>query len=354
MIIFGNNSNTNYNGFENVPGIEPTEECLDRICLEASREVFQLQAASYISDVMMEEKVLTEGADPTVLLEGFASGLWTKIKNIFTNFKNKVLSWFSTMKKSVVMFFSSGKKFVEKFKNDILRKTDSGYEFKMYKYSESAGNTVITKIDNTVKTDVIKKYGDFDVKNYSGEDLGAGAAASGEKFDTSAEKEQVLKATGYGESMEEIKKKLMEAFRGGESQEEIKDFSGCASKTEMIKFIEEEQSTVKFLGEFETTISKEFNEIITSINKASNSLKGDDINKATPYVNHSTSMLNFGLNLQLAGYQAYTTIVKEMAKAYESVLKGYLRHKPVKEGFVGNNNIAGSGSSILESAFKYI
>lgn len=62
--------------------------------IESSYEMVQLNAALYISDVMIEEAIFEGMTSPEILLEGLVKDAVDKIKLIFQKFWAKIRGWF--------------------------------------------------------------------------------------------------------------------------------------------------------------------------------------------------------------------------------------------------------------------
>ena len=100
-----------------------------------------------------------------------------------------------------------------------------------------------------------------------------------------------------------------------------------------------------------------FSKIIKAIEGAGNKYKDDEFSKRSPYISHSVEMLRFCLTVRSGTGKISVEAMKEMLSSYETILKGYLSFKPVKEGVeidLETTDETRDRKSILESAMSYV
>ena len=357
MAIFGNR---NKDVLETViEGMQPTSACLEGILTESAQESYQIRAGLYVSDVIMEEAIFEGSATPEVLMEGLGNDIWTKIKAMFTKLWNKIKSWFEAIKRHLALIFKSGVEFVEKFEKEIRAKVTKGFKYKGYKYTLGAGSKATEDLCN--KADGLsEKYenGITDASKIVTADphekaLKDNMGSMKDSYKTSDEKESILKTLG-GDTVEEIMKDLAKKFRNGKDEtEEFSDFAGN-SKEEMIGHIKNKDKIIASCETSQKGMNTMVERVIKAIETASGRFKGEEAGKVAPYVSHSAEILRFTISIATSALKVEIDASKEAAKDFESTLKSFLRFKPAKEGFGGEEIVNNGGTSILEAAMKLV
>jgi len=363
MSIFANKVKTEVDDTQISAGILPTSECLDEILTESARESYQIRAGMYIADIMMESAVLEGSATPEVLLEAFARDIWDKIKQMFVNLWTKIKQWFAAVKRQLALWFTSGKEFATKFEQELMDKTVTGYEYKSYSYDMKAAYDAAIDIINEAQSlvykysnglDDYKNLGIYTNRQKDALDKKLKNDSLKKEYDTSKEKEKVLKKLG-ADSFEELQKNLIKVGRGGKDEkEELKDFAGVGKK-EMINALKNKEKIIGNIRQLESDNEKHIKSIIKAIESAKSKYSGDDVAKITPYVKHSIEMLRFAIALDSNTAKGFVALVKESCNEFERILKGYLRYKPAKESFGDDEETQlGGTKSILEAAIDML
>lgn len=364
MSIFGNRQTAvttatveSYQGYvgEGLAGLQS-------IVAESSQEAFQVRAGMYISDVLMEEAVTEGSAQPEVLMEGFAKGAFGKIRDIISKLWAKVKAWFEKAKKHVQMIFTSGESFIKKFKNEIEGKASGGFEYEGYKYTFSTGNSLLDGKLSTLQKAVGEAVG-FDITHVSADSQQASIQGSGDKykdsFNFTEEKEALVKRLGADE-LSTVLKEVHKAYRGGkDSKDTFKDFNGN-SKAELMAFVSDKAGELKSIEQSQKEIDEQFSRVLTAIDKAKSKIEGSEAKgedatatkgKQVTFAQHKFQMCQFALSTATTLAAVEVDVIKEAAKASESVLKSFLRYKPAKEGT--ELPTEENTGSILEAAMKF-
>lgn len=365
MSIFGTRSRDysvtveNYKGF-----VDPSLAGIQTINAEAALEAYQLNASLYISDVIMEEAVIEGAAEPEVLLEGLVKGSLTKLKEMFQRFWAKVRAWYEKAKKALQMIFSSGEKFITQFEEDLYAKTVKGFTYEGYHYTlQDGANTVQEKVDEAKK--FLNETVGFNFKEaqqttYGQKDILGKRERNGE-YNTSEEKENLIKRLG-AEELSELLAEVKKAFRNGKDEkEEFEDFSGN-SKQELIAIVKSMKKHISEVEKQQRDTDNNFKKVLTAIQNAQSEIQrettsGDEVAaqrkaKLLTFANHKFQLAHYALTVINSLYGVEVDAYKEAAREAESVLKAYLRFKPAKEGFeIMDDEQTGS---ILESAMKFI
>lgn len=366
MSIFGTRSRVDYSvTVENYKGfVDPSLAGIQTINAEAALEAYQLNASLYISDVIMEEAVIEGAAEPEVLLEGVVKGSLTKLKEMFQRFWAKVRAWFEKAKRALQMIFSSGEAFIKKFEEDLNMKNVKGFTYEGYHYTlQDGANTVQEKVDEAKK--FLHETVGFNFKEaqqtmYGQKEILGKRERNGE-YNTSEEKEKLIKRLG-AEELSEVLDEVKKAFRNGKDEkEEIEDFSGN-SKQELIAIVKNMKKNISEVEKQQRDTDNNFKKVLNAIQNAQSEIQretasGDEVAaqrkaKLLTFANHKFQLAHYALSIINSLYGVEVDAYKEAAREAESVLKAYLRFKPAKEGFeIMDDEQTGS---ILESAMKFI
>lgn len=184
MSIF-NNGYTGYYG--DTSDVEGTIESGFKIAHECYRDVLQLNAGLYVSDILIETS-LTEGAsydEVEALTEGAFGDFIAKIKKKFEELIKKIKAWFKKIFDNISILFTSYDKFYSKYKKrfENLPEFDSDKTVEVYdidkvnKLTDVEAELAINKVDGAV-TDLYNKHilnkgriGEIGSTNKKGDDI---------------------------------------------------------------------------------------------------------------------------------------------------------------------------------------
>ena len=321
---------------------------LDSACESLVNDIYSVDRTYRTADVIGEVKVLTEGADPSVLLEGLISSGIEKIKEAFKKFLAKIKEWAAKVKKFFKIIFLKGKDFVKEFGKEIRGKSVKGFKYKGYNYAiedtdaevENMTKIISGKIDgllgvaegvtrdskaNAITTDDIKAMINVDDKSSS-------------DWQDALCKEC---KSSCGD-LTELSEYLTEQYRGGDNdKEEIEDFEGRNDPSDMLSFIEGYDKEIKNVESEERKFEKEINSIIKNLDKmvvtSKNNRKeiedGDTnvTDKAYKAASTVSSYLSAALTVQKTIVDKKVSMHKEACGAFTTILKSFLRFKPAKE-----------------------
>lgn len=364
-MIFGNRQSVVTESYKGKMGfIIPTSECFDEIITESAKDSYKLRAATYVSDILMEEAVM-EGANSEILLEGFGRDLWEKIKTMFKKLVAKIKEWYNAFKRALALLITSGKEFVTKFEKELLKKNAKGYKYKTFKYTIGAAESKFKPESNNSTDEAatqalsgLDKLGSLegdDLKNVDKiKQIISGNMDSfkaDDDFDASECNEHTLSEMGV-DSVEELISEYKEACRNGEtSPEEFEDFKDCPKAT-MMKTIKEGDKAIKAVEKGISKIEADGAKAVRAFEKAQNSFKGEQLSAVTPAINFLVEVIRWSVATGATLQKTKVSMMKEEMKAYETILKGYLRFKPVKESY---SSVDEEGAeSILESAMRFV
>lgn len=356
-MILGKGSSTQsiVNEFENIDFNISTEACgYTSIISDATEEIAALESALYVADIMLEEKVL-EGATPEemeVLLEGVVSSVYGRLKEVLKKLLAKVKQWFANVKKFFQVLFSHGKDFAKKYKTDIIKAAAraNGYKYKTYDFAGGWGSLL----------DMVS-LGKMSASLSGAVPLAAADKVIGSKPNEKSTTEltkAVMKDTWGSnyDSQAEFNKEFREKLYGGTEKEEFEDFNKGPSVQDMLTILEQGAKVITNLDKSEKAIRTQCDRTIKDLEKTENevakSVKSGETYDSKRYT-VATEICKAGANCLISVADIYKEAIKVAMRDAESILKGLLRHKPVKEGFEGAY-LEDGNDSVLESALKLI
>ena len=333
------------------------EDSLMEILHESSYEFAQLRASMYISDCIIENRVL-EGANASVLYENFLMDLFEKIKTMFMTFLNKVKDFFKKLIDNLKLFFTHGKKFAEKYGKQIMNKKVTGFEYEGYKYTYGAGESYVADIYAeclSFSGALTNSMEDLSVANVKG---ALKDAAKMNEIPTVEQLKTYLLSKFGVDDVRELVDKIYKKFRSGETEKEIiKDFK-ANSKDQMLKIIKESDNIIKSIEKDRNHITTLCTNMIKTVDAAKRKLKNDpdeNYGKMATIASTISGAVKFAGSVALTATRVKISIVKEMTTVFESILKKYLRYKG-EEKATNESAIYDEtdSDSILESALKYL
>ena len=326
---------------------------LTQIMVESAAELYKLHAGVLVADVMIEEQVM-EGADPSVLLEGFFADFWTKVKNIFVSIKNKITQAFAAIKRSLTIIFTSGKTFADKYEKEIEEKATKvrGFKYTMYPFVKAG----VQEIQGSMKSAVSEIVEQF--AKLSEDQIKKGLGSENNVEDLDSEKKAFLANISVGnkaETIADLEKKTIEFLFGGSEKEEIIDFNKGLKVAEMLATLKD-QNEIKEVNTTEKELTDAVNKVISKVDSLASGAKEDTHISAN--AKQAIEMARFQLSASTAIAKAFVKYVKAKRSECESCLKSFLRFKPTDGAKPAKESTESTGiskpSSILESAMKFI
>lgn len=353
MAIFGN---TNLGSNYEVPAFEgamPTMEYSDQALYEFAEDIYKIQAGLYVSDIMLEEAIMTESnCNPEALLENVFTDMFAKIKDALKKLWAKITGWFKEVRKHLEIVFGNGVTVVKKYENELKERAKNAkdYEYTGYVYDIAKFDSTIDKWSKAAEDKLAKLDG------VSGDTYDAYASKFGDLGTQTTDdfSETLIKGlTNKASNMSELKEELLSIARSdADRTEKIIGFKGN-SVTEMIDFVKNNSKALAQIDKDKSATDKRFNEVIKGYDKLEKSLADKKIEGITKLINQATSNAKFCLSVCQNLNNCRQQIYKEAFGTYVRALKGLLTSrdaKPAKEGFTNVD----SSSSILESAMRLV
>lgn len=348
--------------------IDPTPAGLQEIVSESAEEMYRFSGSFYISDIIMTESVLMEGAQPEPLMENFVKNAWEKLKKIFTEFWAKIRSWFTKAKEFLKRLFLSGEKFIKEFGDQITKKDATGFKYEAYPYNVKAGDDYVSSKRNIITNFLVTQI-KFELSDAQKEVFGSNTDDEGQigsirknarQIDANELKNDLNRKLGK-DNFSEILKEARKQFRGG--KDEPVEISSL-DKEGMMDFIKSNAANIKAVEDAQKQMDSEFKQVLAAIEKAKSAIQSSkdsetDKAKLTTYATAKYKVAHHALGLQQSLTSTVVDAYREIAAKYESVLKSFLKWKPAKEGFgfgEDDDEEGGQlqGESILESAVRWL
>ena len=308
------------------PNIMPTSESAWEIAAEGYQDIHKLLAGVYVSDIMIEQSVMTESADAEALTEATVSDFVKKAVDKFVEIKNKIIAWFKKVLDNLKVRFTSSSKFVATYEKQILAKAKvvSGYKPNRHTINEDVEGIV---------GGAIKKVADF-AKSNAANKKGEAVEDFGEKMIKHIDS----KATDFNSLKKTLRGKI------------ISDTTTDAPVTEaiaksMVEYCKKVSDQLKAIETIKKDNIKAIDGFITDIQTS-----GKDVAIVHPLVanyNKATSLIQ-QLNT------VATSAVNAINSEYVGILRG-LMVKKVKEAYDGSELMEESATNtIFETALEMI
>ena len=345
---------------------EPTTECWVDSALESLvNDIYSVDKAYHTADIIAEVKVIREGADPSVLLEGIVNSGIEKIKNAFKTFWAKLKAWFGEVKRQFKLIFTKGKEFIKEFRTELDKKPVKGFTYTGKEYDLDAGDKEGEKIFDAVEDKVAAltnwkvaekmTAGDVSKDDYIAFLKGAGIDMGGQGDMSSSDiQDKFIKDGKFAKgsaNISELNENLVKMYHKGNDADEtavIDDFANV-SKDDMMAHVESYEKAVKEIEKSEKKFDALMNKIIKAYDSISKKdLGGDDAAyKQAQFASRAITAL---LAVGKVPSSVKQSMYKEAAHQYERVLKSFLRWKPAKESV----EVEPQTDSLLEQAMGMI
>lgn len=340
-------------GVEAHEGMDPSLAGLQSAILESADASFQLMGGMLISDVIMESQIVIESASPEVVMEGFAGGVLDKLKALWQKLWSKVKGWFNAVIRRIQLIFASGENLVNKFGDEIKKKSSVGFKYTGYKYDINAGDAAADALiaglevgyNDTFKLGVnILNSGTEDQIKNSYDNF----ASKTKDKDAGSLVEDIVKAKGGADSLSEAHENIIKKYRGdSDTTDDIENFSANSVET-MLKVVKEGKTTVAKIKRAAADMNDKFSKVISKIEEASkkaasaaSKVEDDDSadtrksktetgTKMTAYFTKAINALKEIVTSMTSTYGVKVKMNEEAAKTFQAVLKKFVTWKPKK------------------------
>ena len=339
---------------------------LDSACESLVADIYAVDKAYHVADIMGEVKVIKEGLDNSqidAMLEGMVGAAMKKLADSFKKLWAKIKAWFDSVIKFFKSFLLTGKKFVTEFGKELKAKKTSGFSYNGFKYTLDAGDKAVETAFNSINDRIADCASNIeDYSQISREKVKAMSKDELEKLNDKLDDGEVeFKNFGIkGDTLAEVVEELDKKYRNGETQRDtIEDFAG-ASVNEMLDMIGGKATKAITAAEKkEKDLEGKINKLIKALNKVE---KNDDEDKkpegdlayktAQSQSRVASKLINISKTITSTQVKAW----KEACATYQSVLGSFYRWKPAKEDTEVNintdddedNDTAGKGEDTEE------
>lgn len=304
------------------PNIMPTVESAYEIACEGHRDINNLIAGMYISDILIEEAV-NEGAEAEPLVENAVKDFIKKAKKKFEEIKNKIVAWFKKVWDSIKMKLTSNKEFVKKYEDQIRAKAKvaSGYKVTKHNFNTDIKGTILPMMDKIVS------FAEKSATDKNTEDFGT----------------NMIKDLKYGgaTTISELKEKITNNHVG----KEVKNTTITSDVEKMIKYCLDVNVTLGILEDLKDGNVKKINEMIKSLDGS-----GEDV----AVIHGKVKCFNTATSTIQQLNTIAVSLINQINKEYVALLRGLMAYKvPTKESYTSDDELMG-GSSIFEAAMSMI
>lgn len=315
------------------------EGFLDEAVVELCQGIYSVNEAYLTADIIGSCKVVTEGADPEVLLESMISSGIEKLKGVWRKFLAAIRAFFDkvvTLFKSLIL---SNTKFTKEFGSKLIEKakTAKDFKYKGYDYAMASGDNAVTNAQSAISKKIDSFIGKIDTAATTNtEDLLKSLSLKGDAANMSPSdiSEAVIKSidSSYSNSGD-LRDGIVKAYRGDADSPSEQTLSGVSAVKAMIKFIEGAGDAISKVKKDRDDFEKKVSAIIKKLDTLG-SKKGETKKEQTAYSNASkiSSFLTALMNLYKVPCNAKIAAYKEVNRKYNGVLKMFLNFGKVSEG----------------------
>lgn len=306
------------------------DDFMESASVELMADINAVNEAYLTADIIGSVKVVTEGADPAVLMENIVTsaierlkGAWEKFLAGIRKFFDKVITFF----KSMTM---SGEKFVNELGGQIKNKIAAIKKFKYngYLYNAKAGNAAYDSAKKSIEKDITSYFKGLDtvaaVRNVdSFEDYKIEGIKDDTDVSSVIEKSAGNAAKGSTYATD-IKNYILEKYRGDSSKGEHE--IGASEVGTMLDVIKNAKKATADAKSEKDNMEKMIINIINKVDKIGSNIKDDDKakSKLVGAASKLSQILNGLLNLYRGAADAKIQYYKESNKHYLHVLRNLL------------------------------
>lgn len=350
------------------------EGFLDDAFVNLARDIYAVDEAYMTADIIGSCRIITESADPSVVLEGIISDgikklkdAWMKFWNAIKAFFHKVLTFFKTL-------FMDNEKFVKEYKTALIDKAKKmkDFSYKGYEYDTNAGDALVDKALKAVNAKVESLIGALDDKEVSHDaplkdamvarvdvvDKGASSSADNKVLlmnrlrlkafrgseDVSASEVAdavVGEIDSSCDNSSDLRNEIVTTYRGGDTEKGTITI-GSTEINKMITFVTSANGVISSVKKMRDAYDKKLSAIIKGLDKIKEPKYDatDDAglravrsaaSKKYQYASTCSQWLQALLNLYKVPCDTKIQMYKEMIKAYGGALKTFLNFGKTKK-----------------------
>lgn len=333
---------------------------LDAACESLLQDIYNVDKAFMVADVVGEVQVLREGADPSALLEGMIGDAFTKIKEGFKKFLAKIKAWFAKVKKFFQVLFMNGKELAKKYGDEINKKSTKGFKYKGFNYTIKTGDDLVEAVSSGVADEINKLLGDMTpeavlsldsnaqdarLKGISKTETAADGKAisvsikskvKGLTEDTSSTdyQDKLVKEIAKVSDYSDLSETIGEKYRNGDTEKILIEDFEANDPSDMIDFLKSFDKAIKDANDKEKAFEKDVNNVVKALDKISSKTdKNEQTGVTTSYklASKISKFISAALAVRKTACDKKVAIYKEINSSWTSVLKSFVLKKEVKE-----------------------
>lgn len=306
------------------------EGFLDDACVELTAGILAVNEAYYTADIIGSCRVVTEGADATVVMENIIKSGITKLVDLWRRFLAKIRAFFEKaiqLAKSMVL---TGKKFVDAFGAKIRSRVNSISNFAMkyngYAYDVAAGAKLAEDYRKVIDADMNEVVKGLDAAGTdTTENIMSriGVKDAKERVSGSEHLDAVIrKCDAQAASISDLRDNVKAKYRGGENDPD-----------EHILKAGEVGAMLDYVAKFKTTVDdltrqkKHMEDLCSNVIRKLQNLQ-KDTKKETDDKYETASAISSWLSSLLTAYRTISSVdiamTKEAAAGYTRVLRKVL------------------------------
>lgn len=290
--------------------------------------IYEVDEAYLTADIIGTCRVVTEGGDPTAIMENMISSGINKLIEIWKKALAKVKAFFAKVTQIVKSMVLTGKKFVDEFGPKIrerVRATKNfSVKYKGYEYNIKSGESLVNDYKNhlnkVLSDDMVK--GLDSAGTMSAEQIMKKVGVKSEKDRISASDllEKTISEMCSGcTTVAELQDKIRETYRSGDTS--TGEQTVVAGEIEdMLSYVANAKTTIDRLNKDKKAQESLCNNVIRKLQSIQKPKDGDSNDKY-----ETASTLSQGMTVLLNTYKSVIScdvnMVKEIARTYTGILR---------------------------------
>lgn len=311
------------------------EGFLDDAFVEMMEGLVATDRAYYMADIIGSCRVVTEGAEPTTVMENVIKSGIDRLISLWTKLLAQIRAFFEKMVQLVKSMVLSGKKFVDEFGPKIrerVRNTKNfSLKYKGYKYDTTAGDNLADTYTGQLNNAMSKVVDGLDsAGTLTGDQIMQKVGVKSEKDRVSGAEylEKVIKDIAADcTTISDLQDKVREAFRGDTATGERTISAGDVEG--MLKYVANAKTTMDRLNKDKKAQETLCTNVIRKL-KAIQKPKADEKDDKYETASAMSQWLTAILNAYRSMVNCRVNMTKEASNAQTSILRKILNYSDKK------------------------
>lgn len=329
--------------------ITPTMECSDQILMEFADDMYKIQAGLYVADILIEEKICTEGYSEEIeaLAEGTVKETVSRVVENFKKLWAKIKAWFKSVIENFKIRITSQKNFLSKYEKAIKDKISDaksmkGFSYNDYEYYPEKLEAACVKARDVIYKEISGGIANLSVEQLLNPNTDGGSVKPIMMKSEDYTKDVCNKIKSSCNNNSDVKKFIVDEARSG--KQNIIEFMDI-DVNKMIAFCKGDD--VKRVEKIAAEMDKQLGSIVNTFKKAESKADKENVGAITTFsavASNAQKLVTLSQNIT----SVQTSMLNTICKNYISVLKRVLTYKGKKEAAKENT------TSLLESAMSLI